>query len=805
MAIATSGSETQVNSAAAGDQSAPQAIALADGTYVVVWDTPTGWSLQRFAADGSAMGDEVAHTTETFSMMPTTWAALPDGRLAYAFTREFVPTWTYIYFGILDGDGSVSLPRLKVEGVYLMIPTGLELAVNARGDIFLVGSDDHAVLGLQLSPDDGHRIGGGSVAYHGDAGHDGHKASSVRVAVAPDGDFLVVYDRQEEGVEARYYDPDGDTPYSLFGPQFATPLPPGAKVLHGDGELIFAWTEADADGDINVAIGTTDGTSFDAWWAGAKGTSPSDLKLWQLADGRALVTWTAANGDGDGMSVMGQLVADGVPVGDAFVINATTAGDQASVSIAAFDDGRFLATWQTPGIDGDGLGIASQMFDPKSLTGTDGDDLLIGGAFDDTIIGGDGIDALSGEDGNDSIDAGGGDDFIYGAAGDDTIDGGEGDDLYLVGGTRADWTIEQDRDGNILLAWTNDPAYGTKTLAAVEAIRFGDDSEFLFTRLLENSGPTAHDDDNAGDPVREVDDVTATGNVLGNDEDPDLATGDQLSVVSAAIGSSGAQAVDADGTTFAGAYGTLTLHADGSYVYALDSASSVVQALRSTDVRTETFTYTIADALGETASASLTITLTGKDSGPVGPLGLTVYGTSRSELIDRTHKVNGRGATNASDDIYGRGGRDTIKAAGGSDELRGESGNDRLYGESGIDTLSGGTGNDLLIGGKSADTFLFDSRPVRTNIDTVTDFRHDVDSIALDEAIFGRIGASLSRAEFYARAGATGAHDLSDRIVYDTRSGKLYYDDDGRGGHAAVHFATLSNRSALDHGDFDIV
>ena len=58
---------------------------------------------------------------------------------------------------------------------------------------------------------------------------------------------------------------------------------------------------------------------------------------------------------------------------------------------------------------------------------------------------------------------------------------------------------------------------------------------------------------------------------------------------------------------------------------------------------------------------------------------------------------------------------------------------------------------------------------------------------------------------FYARAGATGAHDVSDRIVYDTRSGKLYYDDDGRGGHAAVHFATLSNRSALDHGDFDIV
>ena len=50
--------------------------------------------------------------------------------------------------------------------------------------------------------------------------------------------------------------------------------------------------------------------------------------------------------------------------------------------------------------------------------------------------------------------------------------------------------------------------------------------------------------------------------------------------------------------------------------------------------------------------------------------------------------------------------------------------------------------------------------------------------------------------------GAKTAHDGDDRIVYDTRSGKLYYDKDGAGGHHAQLFAILDgspdNISAKD-------
>jgi serralysin len=111
----------------------------------------------------------------------------------------------------------------------------------------------------------------------------------------------------------------------------------------------------------------------------------------------------------------------------------------------------------------------------------------------------------------------------------------------------------------------------------------------------------------------------------------------------------------------------------------------------------------------------------------------------------------------------------------------------------------------VLVGGSGSDRFFFSTALGKTNVDVVTDFTHDVDLIQLENAIFKGIGSGLSASEFYARAGITAAHDSSDRIVYDTSSGKLYCDVDGRGGTAAVHFATLTSKPVLDYADFVIV
>jgi len=152
------------------------------------------------------------------------------------------------------------------------------------------------------------------------------------------------------------------------------------------------------------------------------------------------------------------------------------------------------------------------------------------------------------------------------------------------------------------------------------------------------------------------------------------------------------------------------------------------------------------------------------------------------------------------------GGDDRLKGRGGHDWLSGGAGDDTIDGGSGRDVLVGGTGHDVLTGRTGGDFFVFSDTPSSRSADLIEDFTHDHDMIVLQRADFhGLNWGTLRESAFYAADGATGAHDRSDRIVYDSASGELYYDADGKGGRAAVHFATLEFAPSLDAGDFFIV
>ncbi len=157
--------------------------------------------------------------------------------------------------------------------------------------------------------------------------------------------------------------------------------------------------------------------------------------------------------------------------------------------------------------------------------------------------------------------------------------------------------------------------------------------------------------------------------------------------------------------------------------------------------------------------------------------------------------------TTGADTLQGTAGNDVIVGLAGRDMIRGNTGNDRIDGGAGNDKLAGNTGADVLTGGTGKDIFVFDS-PFAGAIDTITDYSPIDDTIQLDKAIFtGLPTGKLNAAAFHI---GTAAHDASDRIIYNSQTGALYYDADGIGGASGQQFAQLTGSLALTHADFDI-
>lgn len=132
-----------------------------------------------------------------------------------------------------------------------------------------------------------------------------------------------------------------------------------------------------------------------------------------------------------------------------------------------------------------------------------------------------------------------------------------------------------------------------------------------------NDTPVAQNDANTAIEAGGLNNATPgtnpSGNVLTNDSDVDR-NGETLTVVDVRQGTS----VGVIGSGLAGAFGTLTLGADGNYTYVLDNNNPQVQALRTNgDVLTETFTYQIRDLAGASSTATLTITIRGTNDNPL--------------------------------------------------------------------------------------------------------------------------------------------------------------------------------------------
>ena len=454
--------------------------------------------------------------------------------------------------------------------------------------------------------------------------------------------------------------------------------------------------------------------------------------------------------------------------------DADGSGSSAAQLVATLQGAPALAATDIEVINGTAAGGA-----------TEGDDTLVGTPVDDTIDGLGGNDSISGLAGNDSLRGGDGDDTLVGGDGNDTLDangpvaefnsdfnnvldGGLGDDTYIVATTAsAGDTILADPGGHDLVIVEHSSHW---TLGAgLDDLTFNEDSTPLgIGNELDNvifggfaggelHGMGGNDELHARGAGGGTDLFGEDGNdALFADEEGDRLDGgagnDTLT------GGSGADSMDGG---------------DGDDTYYVTGIGDVLTDSSGTDT---IFTDALFTSLGAAFE------------------NLTMLGSADLD-------ADGNASANV---LTGNAGSNEFHGNQGDDTILGNAGADSVGGGSGSDWLEGGSGNDTLGGSGDRDHFVFDSYG-EPNADLVLDMSHNWDDIRLDANAFADLGATgrftSGDARFFSGAGATAAHDATDRVVYDTSTGNLYYDHDGSGGDAAQLVATLQGAPAITSTD----
>ncbi len=472
--------------------------------------------------------------------------------------------------------------------------------------------------------------------------------------------------------------------------------------------------------------------------------------------------------------------------------------------------------------DNAATGISASLLTPASNTGEAAGDVyfdiegLIGSAFNDVLAGDVGNNTLIGRLGNDRLSGLDGHDNLVGAEGDDTLNGGAGADT-LNGGTGTDSVTYSD---------------------AVSGIR---------ADLLSPAGNTGHA---AGDIYISIENLYGSAFA-------DTLAGDNLANMIVAGG--GSDRVDGRGgndrlyggaghDTLTGGAGADTLYGDAGFDYASYESSgtglfvslatpssnsgdaigdvySGIEGLIGSEFDDFLFGDTAGNGLfgrggddrlfGGAGADTLNggdgnDTLTGGAGGDmlIGGLGRDLVDYSDSTIGVRadlyspgTNSGIAAGDTyNSVEDLIGSNYSDVLNGDTAANLILGGAGNDTINGRAGNDTIDGGFGLDVLAGSTGADTFRFSTALSAANVDRIIDFSAVDDTILLSSSIFTGLGLGTLATNAFATGltATTSAH----RIIYDQASGRIFYDSDGAGGAAAIHFATLTTSPGITATDF---
>jgi Ca2+-binding RTX toxin-like protein len=128
--------------------------------------------------------------------------------------------------------------------------------------------------------------------------------------------------------------------------------------------------------------------------------------------------------------------------------------------------------------------------------------------------------------------------------------------------------------------------------------------------------------------------------------------------------------------------------------------------------------------------------------------------------------------------------------------------NNTITGNTSNNILTGGRGNDTLLGGAGVDTFVL-NQPSQ-GVDTIKDFVSGTDKLSISASEFGGglVAVPLLGSQLRLGAGVVTANTSTQRFLFNTTNGNLYFDADGVGGVGTVQIARLEGVTNLSSGDF---
>lgn len=580
----------------------------------------------------------------------------------------------------------------------------------------------------------------------------------------------------------------------------------GGDVLNGGGSLDIA-SYADAPEGITAQLFLNDGTTDGKITAGAWGSDTltsieavegsafndglyGDLRANRLIGGAG--DDTIAGGPGEDLLEAGagndrvfvdadDFSADGGDGIDTLEFEGATSVNLDFRTGNAYVSGQLMLLTSFEVVGGTGGNDAIVGTDAKAESfsgGTGGRDTLYGLGSSDTLIGG---------DDDDYLDGGDGDDTIYADAGTDTLVGGNGYDRVLfLTATIADWQ-----------AGVLDASIASDSWYSWEAIQGSAGDDRIRTNswgfAVELGGGDGRDTLASGDSGDRLHGDAGSDTVEGSGGADLLegGTGDDLVADFRQYRGGGWR--NGDGDALFGGDGNDTL-ASGGGDDLIDGAGGIDLLRMLLSDATEALSF----AIGVRPSLAFDVRLgAGRAAQVLNVDALDIAGGTRGDRMDAS-----RGATR--DTLDGGIADDTLLAGGGDDLLLGGGGIDSLVGGAGRDTLVGGLREDRLTGGTGVDAFRY--LVTADGGDTIFDFNGADDRLEFSAVGFRgglTAGMRLGVEGRFEEGGAPTA--ARGQFLYTEATGRLFWDDDGTGGHGAVLIAKLVPGTALDPTDLVVI